>query len=151
MNREQRNQLESLFVEMILAIRRSFILARKGKVPMGYWDRIQDMIRVGTNTTVTLSEWCNSVQQDLQIQGLDSSGCRALTELVAWVDEHSTQLDALYFIEKNTPLCIALARQAVEERKAADKSAKSDALGSLTPEAIEQAAKDNGLWAEEIA
>lgn len=139
---EQKKQAETLVVETILGYRRGYIGARKGRVTPDYWDRIQEMVEVATSEQ-TIPEWGQCLQKDLQISGLDKSACQALIELANWTEEHATDYDALTYIEKNSAFLIGLARMAVDARKAAGEQEVA-----FTPEALVDAAKQNGLWEE---
>ena len=119
LNESQKKRLETLSVEMILALRGAYLREQGGRPPMTYWTQIQDRIRSAARQTASASEWASLMQRRLQIGSLSKEDSRALVELVRFCDEHQAHSDFLATIERDHSLLMALVQLIVEERKAA--------------------------------
>jgi hypothetical protein len=93
----------------------------------------------------TIPEMGQSLQNDLQIKGLDKSACQALVDLSNWVDENGKEDDVLTFIERNAAFLIGVSRLTVDSRKE-EKEAEQSL--KFTADEIEDAARANGLFQE---
>lgn len=68
-----------------------------------------------------------------------------MTKLVQFCSERSIDLETMEFVEREIGFLIAMARQIIEGRKHAPEAAAV----AFTPEQLEEAARNNGLFVEE--
>jgi hypothetical protein len=140
---DPKRQLENLLVEFVVMTRDAFVRSVKGKVPMSYWDQIQNRIRSAARTNATASEFVTSVSRKMKLGAPSSSDCLVVTRFVQFCDENGFNLTAMEFIDREIGFIIAMARQIIDARK------KERETTSLSREAIEEAARENGLLVEE--
>lgn len=122
LDEKQRRQLETLAVEMLLALRAAYLSAQDGRPPMNYWEQFQSRMRAAARQTATASEWVSQMQRRLQVASLRSSDARTLVDLVKFCDEHEAHLDFLEMVDRDHSLLIAMTQTIVEERKNADRA-----------------------------
>lgn len=115
----QRKQLETAIVEMLLEIRSDYLHEVGGRPAMDYWEQLQNRMRSAARTTQTASEWVTLVARRMRIPSLGKRACQALVELVRLCDESDAHIDALDMVERDSGLLVALARLTVEQRKEA--------------------------------
>lgn len=78
------------------------------------------------------------MQRGLRLGAPSNLDCSAITSLTSLCDEHGLHLSMMDKIEREHGLILALARLIVDERK-------SQKMGLVTREAIEEAAAKHGL------
>lgn len=131
MAKEELRKIETAALEMMLEIRRAYIASVNGKVAMNYWEQLQNRARAAALTTAGASEWVSAVIRGLRIGSLNSSGSRALLDLVKVCDETENGHDLfLRYVEREHATLIALTRRVVEEKKERDAENKIDWLES---------------------
>lgn len=117
LDENQKKQLETLAVEMVLELRSEYLASVNGRPSMSYWEQLQNRMRSAARSTTTASEWVTQVMRRMQIASLRKSASRSLVELVRFCDEHDAHLDFLAMVERDNALLIALAQLIAEERK----------------------------------
>lgn len=151
---EDRKTLETLLVEMLIAIRDRYVSDRGGKVKPDYLEQIQNRARSSAEMSPSMSRWVNEMQQDLQMQSIDlwgSSASSTLLDLVQFCDEHDAHREAKSMVLKDGAFLFALVRRQIELRKADRLREKEERLvDKLTKDGVLAAAENNGLLVEEI-
>lgn len=122
---KQKKTLETLTVEMLIALRNAYLREQGGRPPMTYWTQLQDRARSAARQSTSASEWSSLMQRRLQIGSLDKDSSRSLIELVRFCDEHQAHQEFLVAIERDHSLLMALTRLIVDERKQAQEEVTS--------------------------
>jgi len=113
----QKKRLETLAVELALALRSAYLSEQGGRPPMNYWEQMENRMRAAARQTASASEWASLMQRRLQIGNLPKGASSALIDLVRFCDEHQAHTEFLDLVERDHGLLVALTRQIVEERK----------------------------------
>lgn len=153
LNNEQRKTLETLLVEMLVAVRDRYVKDRDGRVKPDYLEQIQNRARTSAEMSPSMNRWVNELQTDLQMQSIDTWGSSAsstLLDLVQFCDEHNCHREAKSMILKDGAFLFALVRRQIELRKEERLREKTERLTEkLTKDGMLEAAEENGLLVEE--
>ena len=140
-SKELIGKLESVLVEVIVSTRDAYLRAKKGRPPLDYWTQLQNRIRAAARTSATAAEFLTTLQRKLQLDAPSSSDSLVMSSLVKLCDDNDLDIELMEHIEREIGFLMAMARQIVDERKAAR-------TPGFTREELEKAAVENGLMGE---
>ena len=143
---DPKQQIETVLVEVVVALRDAFLRACSGRPPLSYWDQISNRLLSAARTSATAGEWATSVQRGLRVGAPRAADSLLISRLVALCDENDWHLRAMEHIEREQAFIVALARQVIEERKLATESKQAGV--KFDRESIEQEAREHGLLEE---
>lgn len=141
LDKQQRKQLETLLVELLLDIRAGHLASSQAN-PLKHWEQLENAALMAAKTSGTLSEWATRVAAKMGLATLNSSASDGLRALVAACDEHGAHLAILGIIESEHSYIIALTRGSAEARKDAREAAVA---AKLDKEQVLESAERNGL------
>jgi hypothetical protein len=154
LNVDEKKTIETMLVEMLIAIRDRYVKDRDGRVKPDYLEQIQNRSRSSAEMAPTINRWVNELQVDLQMGSIDtwdSSASLTLLDLVQFCDEHNCHREAKTLILKDGAFLFARVRRQIALRKEESQREKQERLlEKLTADGMMAAAEDNGLVTEEI-
>ena len=110
--------LRSRTVELLLELRAAY-LASPSANSLKHWDILTERLRAAARTTASPEEWATKMRRDLNLSGPNSSGSKALVELVHEVTERNARREWLDLVEKEAGYIMALTKLSAEKRKEA--------------------------------
>lgn len=117
LDENHRKLLRDLTVQVLLEIRLAYLRSPGGS-PLKAWDQIQDRLRMAARTAAGPEEWLTSLSKSLQL-GPPSLRCsKWMRELIDAVPTRAAADEWLRMLEEQHAYIIALARLAVDERRA---------------------------------
>lgn len=144
---EQVKQLETLTVELILAVRRAYTRDAGGKVALNYWTMLENRLLYAAQCTKTASHLVTKFVEGMAIQSTGSLDSDSLIELINFCDSNSADRELRTLIKQEHPFLIVLARKTVQERK----EEQQDSGLKFTADELMAAAEAHGLMDESEA
>lgn len=125
-----KEKLRTLTMEVVLALRRAYLMKFGSAVSKQHWDTMQARFRASTRTAEGPEEWLTLMRQGLRLDAPRhpqpdpkrpdreaNSECRALNDLVHAVRELDGVEEWLELLEREWGHIFALARATAAERK----------------------------------
>lgn len=114
---EEREQLRTQTVEVLLEVRRHYLMEHGSSVAMKHWDHLLNETRIGAKTCGSPEEWVTQIGRRLRLPALLSSGCQALVDLTCMIRERDCRREWFDMLEREDGLLLAVARVTAEKRK----------------------------------
>jgi hypothetical protein len=141
LDEKARERLRTLTVDLILALRAEYLRSGHGNV-LKHWEQLETRLRVAAATSGSPEEFATRYSRGLQLVALSKAGSQALIDLADTVRELGSPVEWFRMLDEETAYLMALARKSAEQRS----DARAEA--ALSREAIEEAARKNGLLEE---
>jgi len=114
---EQLEELRTKTVEVLLALRASYLREYGASVALKHWEQLETRMLSSTRRAGNPDEWVTLMQRGLRLQSTSKALSLALIDLGASVREAAAQQQWLDMIEREAGLMIAMTRMAAEKRQ----------------------------------